>query len=235
MSSREYVVARYEVGGKRFEVLVDPERAMEFRERGLPSAKEVLVGDFVYKDAKKGLKASPDELKKVFGTDDPVAVAEVILRRGELQLTAEQRRKMLEAKRKLVVTYISRNAIDPRTKTPIPPQRIEAAMEEAKVSVDLFKPVEEQALAIVKVLSRVMPIKLARALLRVRIPQAHASRAYPRVKNLGDVKRVEWSKDGALLLELEIPAGMQTEVLDKLNNLCRGEATVEIIGTTHLQ
>jgi len=231
-STREYVVARYEVGGKRFEVLVNPELALSFKESGKPDVREVLVGEFVYKDARKGLKASPEDLKKVFGTDDVYKVAEVIIKKGELQLTSEQRRRMLEAKKKLIVAYISKSAIDPRTKTPIPPQRIESAMEEAKVAIDLYKPVEEQALAVVKAISKLMPIKLAVATLRIVAPPAHASKLYQRLKSLGEVKKVSWKDDGSLEAEIEIPAGMQNEVIDKINSLTKGEAVVSVIGVT---
>jgi len=232
LGSREYVIARYEVGGRRFEILVNPSLALEFRERGKPSIKEVLVGEFIYKDARKGLKASPEEVKKTFGTDDILKVAEIIVRDGELQLTTEQRRKMLEMKRKLVVSFLSRNAIDPRTNTPIPPQRIESAMEEARVGIDLYKSAEEQAMAVVKALSRVLPIKLAKALIRVNVPPAYAGRVYQQARSLGELKRADWKSDGSLLLEIEIPAGMQSEVIDKINSITKGEATVNIIGVS---
>lgn len=229
MSSKDYLIARYEFGGKVFEILVKPEAAFQYKETGKPDIREVIVGDFVYKDARKGLKASPEDVKKAFGTEDIYVIADIILKKGELQLTTEQRRKMLEDKRKLIITYISRNAVDPKTKLPIPPQRIERAMEEAKVSVDLYKPVEEQALQIVRAINRILPIKLARALVKIDIPPAHASKAAPQLKSLGLIKRSEWKKDGSLTVEVEIPAGMQTEFIDKVNKLTHGEATIAII------
>lgn len=229
MSSKEYLVARYEVGGKVFEILVKPDLAFQYRETGKPDLREVLVGEFVYKDAKKGLKASPEDIKKVFGTEDIYAIAEIILKKGELQLTTEQRRKMLEDKRRLIITYISRNAIDPKTKLPIPPQRIERAMEEAKISVDLYKSVEEQALQIVKAINRFLPIKIARALLKIDIPPNHASKVASQLKILGAIKKSEWKNDGSLTVEVEIPAGMQTEFIDKVNKLTHGEANIVIL------
>jgi ribosome maturation protein SDO1 len=229
MSSRDYIIARYEVQGKRFEIIVDPRLAFEYRETGKPNINEVLKGEFVYKDARKGLKASPEDLKKVFGTTEIEKVAETILRKGELQLTTEQRRRMLEQKRKLIINYISRNAIDPKTKVPIPPTRIEKAMEEARVGIDLYKPIEEQAMAIVKAISRYIPLKIARAYMQVTIPPAYSGRAYQQAMHLGNVKKTEWRNDGSLYLELEIPAGLQNEVIDKLNKLTRGEVSVKVL------
>ena len=229
MSKKEYVVARLEIKGKRFEVLVDPYKAYRFKEGEKISIEEVVVGDYIYKDAKRGLKASPNELKEIFGTDDIFKIAVEIIKNGELQLTAEQRRQLLEMKRKQIVYTIAKSAVDPVTKTPIPPTRIEKAIEEAKVRIDLYKPVEAQVPDIVKAISKVLPIKIARALLQIIVPAEYAAKASNQLMKLGVVKKSTWLADGSLLLEIEIPAGMQTEVVDKVNNLSRGTATVKVI------
>ncbi len=229
MSKKEYVVARLEIKGKRFEVLVDPYKAYRFKEGEKISIEEVVVGDYIYKDAKKGLKASPNELKEVFGTDDIYKIAVEIIKNGELQLTAEQRRQLLELKRKQIVYTIAKSAVDPVTKTPIPPTRIEKAIEEAKVRIDLYKPVEAQVPDIVKAISKVLPIKIAKALLQIIVPADYATKASNQLMKLGEIKKSTWLADGSLLLEIEIPAGMQTEVIDKVNNLTRGTATVKVI------
>ncbi len=226
--THEYVIARYEKRGHKFEILVDPDKAFKYREGEKIPIDDVLVGDYIYKDARKGDRASPEEVKKVFGTTDIKKVADTILRKGELQLTTAQRRKLLEAKRRLIINYIARSAIDPRTKTPIPPQRIEKAMEEAKVAVDLYKSVEEQAAKIVKAIARHLPIKIARALITVRVPPAVAGRAYSELRRLGEVKNERWLNDGSLLIEIEIPAGMQGEVMDSISRTTRGMAEVKV-------
>ncbi len=226
--THEYVIARYEKGGHKFEILVDPDKAFKYREGEKIPIDDVLVGDYIYKDARKGDRASPEEVRKVFGTTNIKKVADVILKKGELQLTTAQRRKLLEAKRRLIINYIARSAIDPRTKTPIPPQRIEKAMEEARVAVDLYKSVEEQAAKIVKAIARHLPIKIARALITVRVPPAVAGRAYSELRRLGEVKNERWLNDGSLLIEIEIPAGMQGEVMDSISRATRGMAEVKV-------
>ncbi len=226
---QEHVIARLEIGGKKFEVLVDPEAAMRLREGKQVDPDELLVGDYVYRDVRRALKASPEELRKVFGTDDVKKIAVEIVKRGEIQMTAEQRRRLIEQKKKQIIMFIARNAIDARTKLPVPPQRIEAAMEEAGVGVDPFKPVEEQAMQIIRALQRILPLKVARALLRVRIPPEYAPRVYSELQRLGEVKSMDWKTDGSLVAELEIPAGMQQEVIDRLNKLTRGQVEVKIV------
>jgi len=62
-----------------------------------------------------------------------------IIEDGDVQLTTEQRKHFLQKKRNEIITMISKNAIDPQAKTPHPPQRIENAMEQAKIHIDPFK------------------------------------------------------------------------------------------------
>ncbi|MCE4617406.1 MAG: ribosome assembly factor SBDS [Desulfurococcales archaeon] len=226
--SHEYVIARYESGGSRFEILVNPDLAFKFKSGEKVDMDELLVSDTVYKDARKGLKASPEVLRKVFGTDDISTIAKKILEAGELQLTAAQRRKMLEAKKRQIINYIARNAIDPKTKLPIPATRIENLFEELRISVDLYKSAEAQAIEAVKKISRVMPIKLAKVLLLVKIPPEYSGRVYGELTRLGNLKKTDWKNDGSLVAELEIPAGAQAEVMNRLNKLTKGRAYVDV-------
>src|SRR5712692_6105169 len=157
--SEEFVTARLETRGTRFEILVRSELAWKVRSGKSADLRDALSGDFVYKDAKKGLKASEDLVLKVFGTQDIYKVAEEILKRGEIQLTSEQRRELAENKRKQIVNFITRNAIDPKTGLPHPATRIELAMEEARVSIDPFKDADSQAMDVIKELRPLLPLK----------------------------------------------------------------------------
>ncbi|MEM0439769.1 MAG: ribosome assembly factor SBDS [Sulfolobales archaeon] len=227
--SREYIIVRFEKDGKRFEILADPDKVLEYREGKKIPLSEVVYGDFIYKDARKGLKASPSDIEKVFGTQDTSKVMHEILVKGEIQLTTEQRRKMIEAKRKMIITYIARNSIDPVTKKPVPPARIEAAMEQARVSIDINKGVEEQAIEIVKAISKIIPIKMAIALLRIRIPGDYASKVHQTITRLGEVRRSQWLSDGGLEVEIAIPAGLQGDVIDRVSKLTHGSAQISVV------
>ncbi len=229
MTKENYVIARYEAGGEKFEILVKPKEAFELRSGKPISISEVVVSEEIYKDVRKGLKASPSALKKVFGTTDFETVARQIILKGELPMTAEQRRELIENKKKQIIDFISRNAIDPKTHLPIPRTRIEIAMEQAKVQIDPNKDAEAQALQIVKELAKIIPIRLAKALIEVKVPPQYASKVKNALHSLGEVKKTNWLADGTLIAELEIPAGAQQEVIDKLNSLTKGEVDVRIV------
>ncbi len=228
MSKKSYVIAWIEVKGERFEILVKPEQAFRYREGEKVDLNEVLWTDTVYKDSRKGLKASPESLRKAFGTEDLRVIAEKILKEGKIQLTEDERRRLLEAKKRKVIAYIARNAVDPKTGMPIPESRIEAAMEELGIGIDLYKDAESQALEIVSKLSRVMPIKIAKALIEVVAPPDIAGKVASEAKRIGDVKRSEWLKDGSLKVEIEIPAGAQIEVINRIQGLAKGRASVNV-------
>ncbi|NIW52621.1 MAG: ribosome assembly factor SBDS, partial [Candidatus Korarchaeota archaeon] len=100
--------------------------------------------DTIFTDAGKGEKASSSKLESVFGTDDPREVAVQIFEKGTFLLTASQRKEMLEQKRRQIVNLISRTYVDPSTKLPHPPLRVENAMEEVNVAIDPFRSADQQ-------------------------------------------------------------------------------------------
>ncbi|MGC9152640.1 MAG: ribosome assembly factor SBDS [Vulcanisaeta sp.] len=232
MSKRNYVIARYEKEGYVFEILVDPDAALEMRLGKPIGIDKVLITDTIYKDARKGLRASEESLMRVFKTTDPRKVAEFIVKNGELPLTAEQRRRLIEQKRKQIIDWISRNCIDTRTRTPVPPQRVEAAMQQVDVAIDPFKPVEEQVNAIIKALQRVLPLKVAISVLEVRAPAEHAHKVRSNLSRMGRVIKERFEGDGSLVMQLEVPAGLQDTIIAKVNELTHGTGDVKIISTS---
>ncbi len=230
--TEEYVTARLETHGTRFEILVRSELAWKVRSGKSADLRDALAGDFVYKDAKKGLKASEDLVLKVFGTQDIYKVAEEILKKGEIQLTSEQRRELAENKRKQIVNFITRNAIDPKTGLPHPATRIELAMEEARVSIDPFKDADWQAMDVIKELRPLLPLKIAQLVVAVKIPAAYASRTFGILQKLGSVKQSDWRNDGSLQATMEIPAGTRGSLIEKVNEATRGEAEIQVLKET---
>jgi len=223
------VVAKYSVGGENFEIFVDADKAYDFITGKLNNPLAPLESEEIFKDAKKGDRQSNDKIMKAFGTEELAKVAEKILKSGNVPLTTEQRNRLMEEKRKQVITIIATNSMDPRTKAPHPAQRIENAMVEARVTVDPFKPASEQVDAIVKQLSMKLPIKFATVRIEVTIPSQYTNRSYTVLKQYG-LKSEKWLNDGSLSVSVEFPAGLQSEFFDKLNNATKGTAITKIIG-----
>jgi ribosome maturation protein SDO1 len=228
MSQQRYTIVRLTHEGEHFEILVKPDPALDYRLGKIKSLSDVLASDMVYSDADKGTRPSEDKLKKAFGTTDTLKVAETILRRGMLQLTTDQRRHMIEEKRKQIVFFISRNCVDPKTNLPHPPTRVEQAMEQIHYSIDPFKETEEQARDIIKLLRPIIPIKMEQVSVSVRIPPEYATRAYGSVKGFGTIRNEEWRADGSWTAIVEMPAGLYGPFLEKLGELTKGTGQAKI-------
>lgn len=223
------VIAKYSTGGENFEILVDSDKAYDFITGKIANPLSALEAEEIFKDANKGDRQSQEKVLKAFGTSDLEKVVSIILKKGTVPLTTEQRNKLLEEKRRQIVNIIATNAMDPRTKAPHPPQRIELAMKEARVTIDPFKQANEQVEEIVKKLTPHLPIKFAVVKVEVTIPAQFANRSYGVLKQYG-MKSEKWLPDGSLSAQLEFPAGLQSEFMDKINNATKGMAVAKIIG-----
>ena len=223
------VIAKLKKGSKTYEVLVDPERAIEFRKGKSVSINDVLITDEIFYDAKKGTRASEHELEKIFGTDNKEEICKIIIKEGIVPLTADMLRKDLDNKRKQIVNFIHKNVIDPTSGKPHPPQRIDAAMTEAKVRIDDNKTAEQQVRDVIEKLRPILPIKFEIRELSLRIPPEYAGRSIPIIKKFGRVIEENWDSDGSLKSTIEIPAGVQEELEIALNNITKGSLEVRII------
>jgi ribosome maturation protein SDO1 len=222
--SERYTVARITRDGEHFEILVKPQPALNYTMGKTTSISEVLITDTIFTDANKGTKAGEDKLKAAFQTTDTRKVAETILRKGTLQLTTDQRRKLTAEKRKQIIAFIARQAVNPKTNLPHPSIRIEQAMEQIHYSIDPFKETEEQAKDIIKLLRPILPLKIEQIQIKVQIPPEYAAKAYGTVKGYGTIKREEWRADGSWFSIIEMPAGLYGPFLDKLGELTKGNA-----------
>lgn len=222
------VVARYKHGKRIFEILVDPDEAYLIRSGAKGDIEDVLAVDEIFVDASKGEKATEADLIAVFSTTDVREIAKEILKEGELQLTAEQRRRKVEEKKMMVVDRIARISINPQTNTPHPPTRIEIAMNEAKVHIDPFKSVDELVNETVKAIRAIIPIKIEEIAIAVKIPATYTGRVYELKRNFETVKE-EWQGDGSFIAVVKVPAGMKDELFSFLNRITKGEAQTKVV------
>ena len=223
------IVARLESHGERFEVLLDP-KAMDLIKQGKEvDLSEYLAVEDVFKDARKGTRPETSKLTEAFGTEDPVAIARRIIEKGEVQMTAEQRKELLEAKRRRIIAYIAANAINPQNHLPHPPLRIEIALEEGKFHVDPMRPFDKEVEAAMKVLRPLLPIRFEKSRIAVRVKGEDYGRIYSDLATAGLIEKEEWTKDGFWIGVVEIPGGLLDEISAKLNQKTKGTATVKLL------
>jgi ribosome maturation protein SDO1 len=225
----EAVVARWETGGSRFEVLVDPAMVQAIKDGKEADVAAGLALDQVFKDARKGDKVSDEYLEKVFHTRSVPEIAKQILLKGEVQVTTEQRHQLQEAKYRQIVAEIARNAMNPQTGAPHPPARIEAAMREAKVHVDPFRSAELQVPEVLQKLRPLLPIRLDSVKVKIRVRAQDYPKVIGDLKGFGKLSEESWLGDGSWTGVIQIPAGVQTDLYAKLNAKTKGTAETSLV------
>lgn len=225
-------LVRYKSHGMRFEIVVNPDVAIKIKRGDLDLNEDVLHElleiDEVFTNASRGEKAAESDLELAFETTDLLKIVQKLMKDGELLLTAEHRREMLETKKRRIIDYIARNSMDPKTRRPHTPARIERALEEARVQIDINRPVEEQAKEIVKQIRAVLPIVMERVRMAVRIPAEFTGKAYGEVKRYADIEKEVW-KNGDWYVQVTLAAGMTAQFMDHIGSLTKGMAEFKII------
>ena len=227
--SERYTIARITHDGEHFEILTKPDHALSYKLGKTTSISQVLATETIFTDAGKGSKASEEKLREIFGTTDSLKIAEVILKKGTLQLTTEQRKQLVEEKRKQIISFIARECFDPKTNLPHPPLRIEQAMKQIRFSIDASKGVEDQSNEIIKLLRPIIPLKMEKISVEIHVPPEYASKVYGTVKGFGTLKRDQWQADGSWSAIVEMSAGLYGPFLDKLGTVTRGNIEAKMV------
>ncbi len=224
------VIAKLEKAGHKFELLVDSDLALDVKHGKEFDVEELLAVDKIFKDAKAGDVQSDEIIHKALGSNDLKECVKKIVQQGEVQLTTEQRRALKEKKRLEIITFITRNAINPQTKTPHPQIRIENAMEQAKIHIDEFKSAEEQIEIIVKAIRPIIPISMEKIDFAIKVPARYSGKANSIIHRF-EIKKEEWLNDGSLVAEFVLPVRMKQDLLNELNAITHGEIDVKMLET----
>jgi len=227
ISVEDSVIARITKGGEKFEILVDPKKALDVKAGKEVPLDDLVVSQEIYEDSGKGLRASEDKINKAFGTNDAKTIIYKIIRQGEVQLTTEQRREIVENKRKAIAATIAKQGINPQTGLPHPIDRIERAMEQAKVRVQIELDPEEQVESTLESIQSIIPIKFEKITLAIKIPPQFAGKCSSVIRNFGKMIKEEWKNDGSYLCIIEVAGGMQQDIYDKLNSITHGQFEVK--------
>ncbi len=217
VSLDEAVLARYEYGGKRYEILVDPDLVDSFRAN--PSSVNIddfLATDEVWHDARGGDRPTEEAIDSTFGTQEIDQITKIILEKGSIQLTTNQRKEMIEQKRQLIIQEIHSTAIDPKAKTPHPRTRIELALEESRFSVDPFKRLELQVKDAINILKPLIPLSFEPVRIAFRISGSAYGKASKFLRQYLD--KEEWLSNGDWACIIQCPPGMAGNIIGKVKS-----------------
>ena len=213
--------ARLDVGKGHFEIMVDMDSAMKLKKGEDVDISEVLRDNEVWTDLKKGLRPAKDEIENAFGTTNINVIVEKIVKKGTMEVTQEFRDEAVEQKRKQIIDFLVRNAVDTRTGNPFTPDVIESSLKQSGARIDK-QPIEKQMKGMMEGLVKIIPIKIETKKIKVIIPAMHTGKSYGIINEYKESEN--WLGNGDLEAVLNIPVGVQMDFYDKLNDVTHGSA-----------
>ena len=229
VSLEDAVIAKYETGGNRFEILIDPKAAQSYSEGDEIDWEDAIAADGIWSDSAKGERAPDLIVNNTFETTDLIDIYKKILAEGTIQLTSQQRKEMVEQKRKRIVAHIVANAMNPQTGGPHPPQRIENAIDEVRYSVDPMETMDKQVEKIIKLIKTLIPISFEKIRVAVKIQAIYVGKCYGQITSLSKIESEEYQKDGSWIGMLEMSATSFAKLEDALGSLTKGTAETKML------
>ncbi len=229
VSLEEAVVARYETGGNRFEILIDPESAKNYKDGDEIDWEDAIAADGIWTDSAKGERAPENLVSDAFSSTNLIEIYKKILTEGTIQLTSQQRNEMVSQKKKQIIAHVVANAMNPQTGGPHPPQRIENAIEETRFSIDPMEGVEKQVEKLIKSIKPLIPISFEKIKVAVKIQAIYVGKCYGQVSTLANIQSEEYQKDGSWIGMLEMSAASFAKLEDVLGSLTKGTAETKML------
>lgn len=215
-------IARIKKDGKHFEILVELEEALK-GSRGEGNISQAVLTDDIFYNLKSGEHTSKEDLEKYFDSTDFYEVCEKIIKNGEVVKTTDFLKEEQNKKYKQVVDFLVRNAISPEGR-PYTPDRFMSALNEANVNIK-NKSIESQINEIADQLSKVLPIKIEKKKVKLKVSSLHIGKAYGILKEY--LIKEDWLNNGDLECVVEVPSGLIMDFYDDINSATHGSVLSE--------
>mmetsp|Transcript_20251 Transcript_20251/g.30097 ORF Transcript_20251/g.30097 Transcript_20251/m.30097 type:complete len:276 (-) Transcript_20251:34-861(-) len=224
--SKKNQIVRYKKGKEHFEALTNTGAVGKFR-KGLLGWDKVLFADEVFTDVSRGTRPTDDQLESTFGTTDSTTCLKEIIEKGELLLSAAERKEKVENKKNKVLNYLHKYYIDPKSNLPHPITRLENALVELKVRIDPDQSVEKQVTQIIKNMPAVLPIKKSIMRASITIPHKYTGACHGIIHQHAKVEKENWLADGCCM-SIACAPGDYTVLVSSLTKVTSGDFTLEV-------
>ncbi|CAK1545203.1 unnamed protein product [Leptosia nina] len=204
-------IVRLKKGGKRFEIACYRNKVISWRNKVEKDIDEVLQTHTVFTNVSKGQVAKKEDLVKIFGKDDQTEICKEILEKGELQVSDKERHSQIDALFKDIATTVADKCVNPETKRPYPVSIIEKAMKDSHFSVNVNKSAKQQALDVIQMIKKEIPLERAQMRVRILLSGKEARKIRDKaVKLTAKVEEENWEAGTANIICLIDPGSFRT-------------------------
>ncbi|KAF5269669.1 hypothetical protein FQA39_LY08592 [Lamprigera yunnana] len=208
-------VVRLKKCGKRFEIACYKNKIISWRNKVEKNIDEVLQTHTIFINVSKGEVAKKEDIIRVFGDKDDTEICKEILSQGDIQISDRERQHMLEAQFKEIAVEVTNRCVNPSINLPYPLVVIEKAMRNAHYSVKPHQNVKQQALNVIKLLKKSIPIERAQMKLKISCVNKNLEEFKEQLSNIPTVK-IEFDKvtEDSITIGFLIDPGNYKEVED---------------------
>ena len=169
-------LVRLKRGGKRFEIACYKNKVVNWRNGVESDLDEVLQIESVFANVSRGVLAKAKDLQDCFGTTDKIEVCKFILAKGQLQVSDKERQVANETLFRDIAAIVSEKCVNAETRRPFTVNMIEKTMKSTlHYAAKAGKPAKKQALEVIRLLKKHIPIVRAQMRVRVSVPTSRAS------------------------------------------------------------
>ena len=170
-------VVRMNKGGKRFEIACYRNKVVNYRQGIETDLSEVLQTERVFVNVSKGEFAKAKDMERIFGTTDEERVIQLILEKGDVQISDLERSQQYESMYREIATWISEHCVHPVTQRPYTIPQIRQAMKQSEYAVHPTRSMKKQYLDCFKRIQqlKVLPIERAKMELQITYPSHEAT------------------------------------------------------------
>lgn len=173
---------------------------------------DVLQSEEIYENASHGLIAKTSDLNKYFAGKSKREIIEVILDRGELQVTDKEREAQSSQLFNDVASIVLEKCVHPTSLRQFPLDLLKEAIRDIRFPIRNDQPAKAQALHCIKALSR--KYKIQRARMRIRVSANEPAT----LQRFLEKARLEGKAGERPEVEVEIDPGVFREVNQECKN-----------------
>lgn len=169
----------------------------------------------MFTNVSKGQVAKKEDLVKIFGKDNQTEICKDILEKGELQVSDKERHSQIDSLFKDIATTVAEKCINPETKRPYPVSIIEKAMKDIHYSVNVNRNAKQQALDVIQLLKKEIPLERAQMRIRILLPGKDARKIREKaIKFATNIEEENWDAGTANMIFLIDPGNFR--ILDEM-------------------